>query len=190
MLLPDGVPNVNPIIFGSITIEEIRKSSIRTKGESAPSRLNTDGWRKVLTSTSYGESTSNVCQMLARLIKNLCAKKLDSTNLKALLSCRLTPLDKNPGVRKADAGEILRQIAGRVVIAVTRIDVITSVETLQVCVGHYAGSEALVHSMRSGGLLVTFVHSFFFTPPRLFAIGWAEISSSEGMRKGGIVAMA
>ena len=53
--------------------------------------------------------------------------------------------DKNPGVPPTFVSEILRWIAGKVVIAATRNDVITSVGALQVCAEHGAGCEALVH---------------------------------------------
>ena len=53
------------------------------------------------------------------------------------------------GVSPYYAGEILRQIAGKVVIEATRNDVIVSVKILQVYVRHDADGEALVHSMRS-----------------------------------------
>ena len=46
-------------------------------------------------------------------------------------------------------GEILRWIAGKVIIAATRSDVITSIGTLQVRAEYNAGGEVLVHSMRT-----------------------------------------
>ena len=56
--------------------------------------------------------------------------------------------DKNPGIRPIGVGEILRHIAGKVVIAATRNNV-SSVGSLQVCAGHDAGCEAIVHAMNS-----------------------------------------
>ena len=57
-------------------------------------------------------------------------------------------MDKNPGVCPIGVGGILRRIAGKVAIAATRNDVITSGGSLQVCGGCDAGAET-VHAMRS-----------------------------------------
>ena len=80
-------------------------------------------------------------------MRKLCTETLYSTTLKALLAIALFFVIKNPGVPPTFVSEILRWIAGKVVIAATRNDVITSVGALQVCAGHGAGGEALVHLM-------------------------------------------
>jgi len=56
-------------------------------------------------------------------------------------------LDKNPGVRPTGVGEILRRIAGKIVMQVVRNDVTKSVGALQVCAGQEAGAEAAIHAM-------------------------------------------
>ena len=149
VLLPNDTPNVHSIIFKCITAEEVRKAAIRTKGGYDPSGLDAYGWRMIFTSKSFGECASDLCKAMARLIKKLCSVKVDSTSLEALLACRLIPFDKNPGIRPIGVGEILRRIAGKVVIAATHNDVISSVGSLQVCAGHDAGREAIVHARNS-----------------------------------------
>ena len=67
----------------------------------------------------------------------------------AFLSCRLIPLDKNPGRRPIGVGEILRRIAGKVVVSIVRGDVISSVDSLHVCGSHEAGREAAIHAMNT-----------------------------------------
>ena len=58
------------------------------------------------------------------------------------------PLDKNPGLRPIGVGgEILRRIAGKVVVCVIREDIISSVGSFQVCAGHEARCEAAIHAM-------------------------------------------
>ena len=86
---------------------------------------------------------------MARLIKNLSSVKVDSTSLEPLLACRLIPFVKNLGIRPIGLGEILRRIAGKVVIAATRNDVISSVGSLQVCSLNDAGCEAIDHVINS-----------------------------------------
>ena len=47
---------------------------MKTKEGSGSPGLDNDGWQKILTSASYGESASNVCRTVARLIRKSCAK--------------------------------------------------------------------------------------------------------------------
>ena len=58
-------------------------------------------------------------------------------------------MDKNPGLRPIAAGEALRRIAGKVIFMHARDDIIASVGSLQVCAGHEAGCESLIHAMRT-----------------------------------------
>ena len=78
----------------------------------------------------------------------LCTEENQSLDLEAFLACRLIPLNKNPGIRLIGIGEILRRIVGKAVMKVAKEEIIASVGTLQVCAGHEAGCEAIVHTMR------------------------------------------
>ena len=57
------------------------------------------------------------------------------------------PLRQNPGIRPIGLGEILRHIAGKVIVSHLVEDVIQSVGSLQVCAGQDAGCESLIHAM-------------------------------------------
>ena len=61
--------------------------------------------------------------------------------MEAFLACRLIPLDKNPGLRPIGVGEVLRRIAGKVVIKVVKEDVRNAAGGLQLC------NYAAVHTM-------------------------------------------
>ena len=61
----------------------------------------------------------------------------------------MIPLDKNPGLRPIGVGEVLRRIAGKVIVSHLKEDVIQSVGSLQVCAGQDAGCESLIHAMRT-----------------------------------------
>lgn len=71
----------------------------------------------------------------------------NTTSLEALIARRLIPLDKNPGLRPIGVGEVLRRIAGKVVMEVVKEDVMISVGSLQLCGGQDAGCEAAIHAM-------------------------------------------
>ena len=61
-------------------------------------------------------------------------KKVDSTTSlnSALLKCCLISLVENPGVHPLGVGEILRWIAGKVVVAATWNDIKTNIGFLQI----------------------------------------------------------
>ena len=61
------------------------------------------------------------------------------------MACRQIPLDKKPGLRPIGVGEVLRRIAGKVVMFVVKNDVTSTAGALQVCAGQDAG--AAIHGM-------------------------------------------
>ena len=91
--------------------------------------------------------TDDLCKTFAEVIKKLCTVENQSISLEAFLANRLIPLDKNPGLRPIGIGEVLRRIAGKVIVSHLKEDVIQSVGSLQVCAGQDAGCESLIHAM-------------------------------------------
>ena len=69
------------------------------------------------------------------------------TNIEAYTTCRLIPLDKNPGVRPIGIGEVIRRIIGKAITTVIKSEILESVGSLQLCAGQQAGCEAAVHAM-------------------------------------------
>ena len=57
------------------------------------------------------------------------------------------PLDKNPGLRPIIVREVLRRIAGEVVMSIVKNDITKAVGNLHLCGGQDAGCESVVHSM-------------------------------------------
>ena len=147
VLLPDLPIMTHPIKFDNIDADMVRKAAIKTNGGSGPSGLDSDGWRRLLTSKSFGMSSLDLCKTLANVIKKICTTSNLTNSLESLLACRLIPLDKNPGLRPIGVGEVLRRIAGKVVVSTLRDDIVSSVGSLQVCAGHDGGCEAAVHAM-------------------------------------------
>ena len=94
----------------------VKKAILKTKGAAEPSGLDADGWKRILTSNQYGNSSSNLFKTFAEVIKKLCTTEGLSSSLEALLVCRVIPLDKNPGLQPIGIGEVLCQIASKVVV--------------------------------------------------------------------------
>jgi hypothetical protein len=67
--------------------------------------------------------------------------------LEALLANRLVPLDKNPGLRPVEIGEVPRRIIGKAILHVLRNDIQQCAGALQLCAGQEAGCEAAIHAM-------------------------------------------
>ena len=150
VLLTGEMPLFDPVIFESINESKIAASAIKTKGAAGPSGMNADGWRRILISRSFGRTGTELRKSIAEMTKILCMTKLNNEDqsLEAYTSCRLIPLDKDPGVRPIGIGEVLRRIIGKTVINTIKPDILSSAGSLQLCAGLPAGSEAAVHSMR------------------------------------------
>ena len=69
-------------------------------------------------------------------------------SLEPLISSRLIPLDKNPGVRPIAIGEVLRRLIGKSVVTALKSNVLISVGDLQLCGGQKSDCEAAVHATR------------------------------------------
>ena len=147
VLLPDIPEEIHPIKFHSIDAESVKKAILKTKGAAGSSGLDADGWKRILISNQFGNSSNDLCKTFAEVIKKLCTTEDLSSSLEALLACRLIPLDKNPGLRPIGIGEVLRRIASKVVVSHIREDIISAVGSLQVCARQEAGCESLVHAM-------------------------------------------
>ena len=80
-------------------------------------------------SKSYGTSNADLRRALANVIKKICTEKFpvdktkEETALGAFLACRLIPFDKKPGLRPIRVSEVLRRIAGKVVMKVEKEDI-------------------------------------------------------------------
>ena len=109
VLLKDTPEQVYPIKFDTIDADLVKKSAVRTRGGAESSGLDADGWRKILIAKH-------------EVIKKLCTANNLSLLLEPFLAFRLIPLDKNPGLRPIGIGEILRWIAGKVVVSHVRKD--------------------------------------------------------------------
>ena len=67
--------------------------------------------------------------------------------LAAFLTCRLFPLDKQPGVKPIRIGEVLRRVIGKIVMKLLRKYVLKGTGSLRLCAGQDAVSEAAIHAV-------------------------------------------
>ena len=82
------------------------------------------------------------------MVKKMCREDISENSVETFLACRLVPLDKGPGLRPIGVGEVLRRIAGEMVMYIVRKDVLNSSSKIQMCSGQDSGSEAAIHDVR------------------------------------------
>ena len=93
VLIEGTIRKIHPVVYDDDIDESlILKTSMFIKGGSEPSGLDTDRWCRMLTSTEFGTSSTDLRKTLAQLIKRLCIEELESTtSLEAFIGCRLIP---------------------------------------------------------------------------------------------------
>ena len=148
VLLQGSTRPIHPILYENMDESLILKAAMLTKGGSGPSGLDADGWRKILTSRSFGTASSELRKTFALFVKRLCVEEIkNAESLESFIACRLTSLDKRPGLRPIGVGEVLRKIAGKVVMILLKKDVLRAAGSQQLCGGQIAGSKAAIHAM-------------------------------------------
>ena len=81
------------------------------------------------------------------MARKLCTSFVDPTMINTYTACYLIPLDKNPGVRPIDIGEVLCRIVGKAILTIFYHDILEVTGTIQLCTGQTSGAEAAVHAI-------------------------------------------
>ena len=98
----------------------IRKAAIGTKGDSGPSGMDANGWRRILASNNFGTSSIDLRKTFENVVQKLSTDLVQTHTIEAFFSCRLIPSDKNPGLRPIGVGEVLQRIASKVIVSVLK----------------------------------------------------------------------
>ena len=126
----------------------VSKASSLTKGAGGPSHLDAMQYHHLISSRKYNVENKELRTQIAILATKLATETLDSLKIEAYVSCRLIPLDKNPGVRPIGVGEVLRRIVGKCIGWVLKEDIQLAARPLQTATGLQSGAEVVIHSMR------------------------------------------
>ena len=150
ILLPkDGVEKAHDVIFKKIDATAIYNAAKRTNGSAGPSGMDSDGRQRLLCSKVYGTAGTDLCESVALLTRKLCTEYVDPDPLSAFISCRLVPLDKNPGVRPIGIGEVLRRVMGKAITTLLKPDILKATAPLQASAGLQGGVEGAIHALRN-----------------------------------------
>ncbi|CAB4020077.1 Hypothetical predicted protein [Paramuricea clavata] len=120
---------------------------MKTKGSAGPSGMDAELYRRILCSKNFKTEGKILREELAILTRNLLKTSYHPSLLEGYTSCRLIPLDKNPGIRPIGVGEVLRRIIGKTVTTFLKEEIQEAAGPLQVSAGHSAGAEAAIHAM-------------------------------------------
>ena len=76
VLMQEPTRPVHPIVYEDMDEPLILKAAMLTKGGSGPSGLDADGWRKILTSRSFGTASSDLHKTFPLFVKRLCLEEI------------------------------------------------------------------------------------------------------------------
>ena len=105
--------------------------------------------RRILCSKNFKAEGKVLREEIAVFTRNLLKIAYHPSLLERYTSCRLIPLDKNPGIRPVGVGEVLRRIVGKTIAGFLKEEIKEAAGLHQVFAGHSAGSEAAIHAESS-----------------------------------------
>ena len=146
-LLHGPIDYIPPNVFDLIGEEFIYNAAMKTKGSAGLSGMDAELYRRILCSKNFKTEGKILREELAILTRNLLKTSYHPSLLEGYTSCRLIPLDKNPGIRPIGVGEVLRRIIGKTVTTFLKEEIQEAAGPLQVSAGYSAGAEAAIHAM-------------------------------------------
>ena len=155
-------------VFDLIDEQTIYNAAMKTRGSAGPSGMDAELYRRVLCSKKLNTEGKLLRAEIATMTRNLLKHSYHPSLLESYISCRLIPLDKDPGVRPIGVGEVLRRIIGKTISAFFKEEQRQAAGPLQVCAGFSGGAEAATHAMNSifqeedtdGVLLIDAINAF------------------------------
>ena len=88
-------------------------AATKTKGSAGPSGMDAELYRRILCSKNFKAEGKVLREEKAVFTRDLFKFVYHPSFLEGYTSCRLIPLDKNPGIRPTVVGEVLRRIVGK-----------------------------------------------------------------------------
>ena len=147
-LLHGPINRVLRSYFDSIDEVMVLKAASLIKGAWRPPQLDFEQYQHILSSRKFKKENKELREQIARLARLLASEIVDPHSVKALVACRLIPLNKNPGVRPVGVGEVIRRITGKCIGWVMKKDIQGAAGPLQMATGLQSGAEAAIHSMK------------------------------------------
>ena len=106
---------------------------MKTHGSHGPSGMNANEWRRIL--THFGQQSVEISKSLAKIAQKISTEILSHELLEPYNASRLTPLDKNQGVRPIGIGEVIRRIICRTITKCLKSELMVLGSNYQLCLG-------------------------------------------------------
>ena len=106
------VDYIPPGFFDLIDEKTIFDATTKTKGSAGPSGIDAELYQRILCSKNFKAEGKVSIEEIAVFTRDLLKIVYHPSFLEGYTSCRLIPLDKNPGIRPTGVGEVLRRIVG------------------------------------------------------------------------------
>ena len=145
-LLYGPIDYIPPGVFDLIDEKMIFDAATKTRSSAGLSGMDAELYRRILSSKNFKAEGKVLREDIAVFTRNLLKIAYHPSLLEGYTSCRLIPLDKNPGIRPVGVGEVLRRIVGKTIAGFFKEEIKEAADPLQVCAGHCAGSEAAIHA--------------------------------------------
>ena len=97
--------------------------------------------------SSFGTASNDLCNAITRLTRRICTEYIDPEGLTCLLANRLIALDKSPGLRPIEVGEVLRRIVAKAVSNIRSMNILKAAGDIQLGASQIRGCEAGVPAM-------------------------------------------
>ena len=148
-LLHDPINRVLLSYFDSINKAMVLRTASLTKGAGGPSQLDSEQYRHILSSRKFKKENKELREQLPQLVRLLASEIVDPYTVKALVTCRIIPLNKKPGVRPTGVGEVICRIVGKCIgWVVKKKNIQEAARPLQIAAGLQSGAEAAIYPMK------------------------------------------
>lgn len=147
----DGTPAALPTCGGVlITVDLLKAIAYRMKRRpTGKGPGGVDSSNLVSLMLEYGAASTKFCESLASLGKRIANKDVPFRDIRALVTSRIVPLDKKPGVRPIGVGNAVRRLLGKAMAELTGSDLEPVCGTDQLCIRLPGAVEGSIHAMRS-----------------------------------------
>ena len=169
------------VAYEGINAAVIKYVALRTFGLAGLSCMDVSTWRRI--SSSFRFFSSDLCSSMAAVVRCLCCSYVDPTGLRALLSCWLIALSKNPGVSPITIEETCRKIISKVVLVVRHFDGL-EIAGLSACTETYISS---LVPLKLFSWSLPSMHSIHWLTKALFVIYWTCAPWSPGFQLTSII---
>ena len=113
-----------------MTGETIKQAANRTQRAAGPSGVEADAWCLFF---PLKNDSVDLCDALAGVVRRLCTSSVPPESVSGFVTCRLIPLNKDPGVRPIGIGEAPRHIIAKSILKVIGQDIQSDAGPLQTC---------------------------------------------------------